>query len=242
VHFHQKWRLVWPHLARLPRRGIRLLDAGCGDGQWSIEIAARRPDWMVTGVDRDESVIERAERRRRWLDVPNVDFVARDFFAFSSETPYDAVLGICSTHYGSYPQDTERLFAKMRGWLRPGGRVFLLLPRSRTETSFVTRLGRPAWRDHFDAAGISWVCQRSHLTVDRLDSCIGRVGALAKQLDWQRDGVAEPLNSAIRLLSHGLGLIDAYLPTPRQKSLMWLLVGHRGHAELSGSRLGHPAR
>jgi SAM-dependent methyltransferase len=226
-HFRQKWRAVWRHLARLPRRRVRLLDAGCGDGRWSIEIALRRPCWAVTGIDRDQAFIGRAEARRRALAVPNAEFVVDDFLTFCARPPFDVVLAVCSTHYGRTPGESELLFSRIREWLRPGGSVVLLEPRCRTEAPFVPRLGAPAWHDQFSAAALRRLCDASDLRIDRLDSCIGRMGVLAKQLDWRRGRLVEPMNSAIRVLALGLAALDARLPEPRRRSLMWLLVGHR---------------
>ncbi|HXH25933.1 MAG TPA: class I SAM-dependent methyltransferase [Vicinamibacterales bacterium] len=226
-HFRQKWRVVWRQLAQLPRRGLRLLDAGCGDGRWSIEIALRRPEWIVVGLDRDRAHLDRAAALRRSLAIPNADFIAGDFLAFRAASPFDVVLAVCSTHYGRTDEESERLFARIREWLRPGGCVVLLQPRCRTETPFASRLGAPAWHDQFSAAALRRLCDRSDLQIDRLNSCIGRMGVVAKQLDWHRGRLAEPVKSAVRLVALGLAAVDARLPEPRRRSLMWLLVGHR---------------
>ena len=101
LHFHQKWRIVWPHLARLPRGDVNMLDAGCGDGGWSLEITARRPAWSVTGIDRDSVAIDRAHSRCRTLGLSNVSFRSDDFVEFLPTRPVDHVLSICSTHYGA---------------------------------------------------------------------------------------------------------------------------------------------
>src|SRR5438876_904160 len=75
IHVRQKWSAVWPHLASLPTGPLCLLDAGCGDGAWAIELAARRPQWSITGVDRARACIEAADVLRRRLALRNVDFV-----------------------------------------------------------------------------------------------------------------------------------------------------------------------
>jgi methylase of polypeptide subunit release factors len=74
IHTRQKWMAVWPHLRRLPKTGLRFLDAGCGTGVWAMEIAARRPNWTVEGIDHDPAAIDQAETARARLGLANVKF------------------------------------------------------------------------------------------------------------------------------------------------------------------------
>lgn len=79
IEVRQKWLAVWPVLAALPPNGLRVLDAGCGDGTWTAELAARRPQWQLVGVDRDEAGIHHAARKAKRLGLRNVQFLATDF-------------------------------------------------------------------------------------------------------------------------------------------------------------------
>lgn len=56
----------------LPRvvQGGRLLDVGCGGGQVLLEIAARRPDLELAGVDLSPEQVARAAGRARAADRP----------------------------------------------------------------------------------------------------------------------------------------------------------------------------
>ena len=119
INTRQKWHAAWPHLARLPKHGICLLDAGCGEGTWSLELAARRPEWAVVGVDRELAPTERAERARRSLGLSNLTFARADFLEFRPARPFDAVLSIASAHYLVADGRGAQLFRACSGWLRP---------------------------------------------------------------------------------------------------------------------------
>ena len=227
LHFHQKWRIVWPELARLPQRDVNVLDAGCGEGAWSLEIAARRADWSITGIDRDSKVIERAQLRRDTLRLANVSFRLGDFVEFRPARPVDLVLSICSTHYGPSNEDTVLLFRRMASWLKPGGSLVLLAPRCDGERPFVSVLARPRWHGMFSRSTLTALCQANGLTIDRLVGRIGRVGTMAKQLDWWRRDLSLPSGLVVKALARGLATVDAHLPAPQTCTLMWLLVARR---------------
>lgn len=53
-----------PRLVQLLRRGMRVLDVGCGTGSITAEIAAAvAPEGSVVGLDRDASLIQTARER-----------------------------------------------------------------------------------------------------------------------------------------------------------------------------------
>ena len=77
----------------LARRGVmraaRLLDAGCGTGGYSIELARR--GYAVEGVDASAQLVDVA--RARTLDEPlPVAFTVGDILSLPAALPYDAIL------------------------------------------------------------------------------------------------------------------------------------------------------
>ncbi|MDU8944498.1 magnesium protoporphyrin IX methyltransferase [Ovoidimarina sediminis] len=85
-------------LSRLPLdlRGARILDAGCGAGQMSAELAARGAD--VLGVDLSPQLIGIAEARMPAELRPRVQFVAGDMLDTAHGT-FDAVFAMDSLIY-----------------------------------------------------------------------------------------------------------------------------------------------
>ncbi len=231
LHFYQKWCAVWPHLAGLPHEDVRLLDAGCGDGAWSAEIARRRPRWTITGIDRDAQAIGRARARAERERHVNTAFEVSDFAAFVPTRPFDVVLSICSTHYGPTRLDSRALFERMRGWLAPSGQLVLLVPRCADEAPFVKPFDRPQWHRVFTREDLTQLCDEAGLTADLIAPSIGRVGTMAKQLDWARAEMSPAAGRVVGALARGVAMVDACLPQQPARSLMWLVIARpRTHA------------
>lgn len=91
----QRWALEL--LDKLTLRGDeRLLDVGCGDGKVTAEIAARRPEGSVVGVDNSSDMISLAQSsyppeshpnlRFQWGDATSLPFCDQFTTAFSNAT------------------------------------------------------------------------------------------------------------------------------------------------------------
>jgi SAM-dependent methyltransferase len=225
LHARQKWGALWPLLEELPTRPLRLLDAGCAAGMWSLEIAKRRPLWDVTGIDIAARQVARAEEMRRALNVPNARFTASNFLDFSPDAPFDVVLSVMSAHYLLYDGWGARLFCRFRDWLRPGGRLLLLVPRRRREVPRSAWLPFPEWWTVAGREELVAACGEAGLTIESLEGRIGVVGTFAKQLDWgaKRSG-SRIVASAVYPVGILLSALDRQLPAPDKQSSIWLLT------------------
>jgi len=65
--------LVHERLAEVAPEGARVLDAGCGVGQFLGESAERHPGWELVGFDPSRGMIDRA---RRDYPGPGIDYHA----------------------------------------------------------------------------------------------------------------------------------------------------------------------
>jgi release factor glutamine methyltransferase len=73
--------LVETALALLPARPACVLDLGTGTGAIALALAAERPAWRLTGVDRIDQAVVLAERNRARLGLGNVDFLLSHWFS-----------------------------------------------------------------------------------------------------------------------------------------------------------------
>lgn len=229
IHTRQKWDALWPFLARLPRAGVRLLDAGSGDGEWTIELAVRRPGWHITGLDRACDRVAHADAASHRLHVHNADFVCADFLAYRPATSYDAVLTVASAHYMAERGEGAQLFGRFGDWLAPGGQLLLFGPRRRDEVPRLGYLSPPfRLRDLFDREALLALCRGAGLTVDLLAPSVGPLATYAKQLSCFAGGsrLMTMASYPVQLL---LTVCDGLRPPAarRERSSAWVLVAHR---------------
>ena len=111
-------------LGRLPAdlAGVRVLDAGCGAGQMTAELAARGAD--VTAIDISPRLIEIAAARLPEGDRGRVRFVAGDMLA-PEHGAFDFVVAMDSLIYYRTP-DIARALEGLRA--RITGRVVFTVP------------------------------------------------------------------------------------------------------------------
>lgn len=106
------------------RDGERLLDAGCGVGGPSIDIATAYPAVVIDAVTL--SPVQAARARERTAEAGLNDRISvheGDYHALPFEDgTFDQVLFFESSNYA---YDPPRLFAEVFRLLRPGGRVYI---------------------------------------------------------------------------------------------------------------------
>jgi ubiquinone/menaquinone biosynthesis C-methylase UbiE len=101
------------------RRGMHVLDLGCGSGDVSLLAAGLvGPNGLILGVDHDPAVLETARNRAWRADLDQVYFLDSTLDALRDEGPFDAVVGRNILGHVSDPVATVRQAA---GLLRPGG-------------------------------------------------------------------------------------------------------------------------
>ena len=104
-------------LERLPLRGDEVvLDAGCGSGRVTAELASRLPRGRVYGVDASPSMVEHA--RAALGDCATV--LCQDLVELDLPEPVDAVFSNATFHW---IHDHAALFVALARALRPAGRL-----------------------------------------------------------------------------------------------------------------------
>jgi trans-aconitate 2-methyltransferase len=107
-------------LERLPLRGDeRVLDAGCGSGRVTEQLAERLPRGSVVALDGSPSMVDAArDRLARFGD--RIEYVVADL---GRPLPIEAVDAILSTATFHWVPDHDALFANLAAVVRPGGRL-----------------------------------------------------------------------------------------------------------------------
>ena len=116
------YRRLAADVAALAPEGAAVLDVGAGSGVLLVELAARRPDMSLTGVDLSADMVAAATRnlapygeraRARVGDVAALPFADRSF---------DLIVSSWSLHHWDHPEAAAPELARI---LRPGGRVYI---------------------------------------------------------------------------------------------------------------------
>ncbi|HEU5106924.1 MAG TPA: methyltransferase domain-containing protein [Solirubrobacterales bacterium] len=104
-------------LERLELRGDEVaVDAGCGSGRVTAELAERLPEGRVIAVDGSAAMVEKAKERLG----DRADYLVSDLVELELPEPADLVFSTATFHWIS---DHDALFRRLRVALKPGGRL-----------------------------------------------------------------------------------------------------------------------
>lgn len=123
-------------------RRIRVLDAGCGDGLLALALAARHPEWTLTGMDLREELLRGARERAANRGLANIGFEAADLTRPLPDSGFDVVMALeCLSEI---PDDRGALHS-MTGALAPGGLFVVQVPDRNWKP--VLRGSAETWRE-----------------------------------------------------------------------------------------------
>jgi trans-aconitate 2-methyltransferase len=104
-------------LERLELHGDEVaVDAGCGSGRVTAELAARLPRGRVIAVDGSEAMVAKAKERLGG----RADYLVSDLLKLELPDPVDLVFSTATLHW---IPDHDALFRRLRACLKPGGRL-----------------------------------------------------------------------------------------------------------------------
>jgi len=107
-------------------RAEALLDIGCGAGNYTLKLMQALPLRRVTLVDLSRPMLERAAQRIRAAGAVEINAVQADIrdAGFSAES-FDVSVAAATLHHLRGEEEWSRVFAAIRGWLRPGGSLWI---------------------------------------------------------------------------------------------------------------------
>jgi trans-aconitate methyltransferase len=116
---HHRAQDEWFLSRHRPSPDTRIVDVGCGSGEFTARLAELVPDGSVLGVDPDRSMVEAAGRHA----APNLSFVtarAQDLDAVVPAASVDLVVSRAALHWIS-EREHRRCYEAARTVLAPGG-------------------------------------------------------------------------------------------------------------------------
>ncbi|MCA9783962.1 MAG: class I SAM-dependent methyltransferase [Candidatus Cloacimonetes bacterium] len=102
--------------------GQRILELGCGWGSLSLFMAQRFPAARITAVSNSAPQRREILQRATALGLSNLDVITADMNNFDTDQRFDRVV---SVEMFEHMYNLPLLLRRVRGWLAPGGRLFL---------------------------------------------------------------------------------------------------------------------
>ncbi|MCV3767048.1 SAM-dependent methyltransferase [Rhizobium sp. TRM95796] len=127
------------------RDGQDILELGCGWGSLSLYMAETFPNARITAVSNSRTQRAYIEGQMDARGLKNLTVITKDMNEFSPEGGYDRVV---SVEMFEHMSNWQALLERVRGWLKPDGRLFLHV---------FTHKSRSYRFDHNDPA--DWIAQ-----------------------------------------------------------------------------------
>jgi SAM-dependent methyltransferase len=102
-----------------------ILDAGCGSGVFTFELAKRHPEAKILGVDSDSDLVVRAQEIADRAGLTNCSFQQADVTQLGFDDAFDLVLSVDNLEHVA---DDVGAMRTLWHALRPGGRLVVHVP------------------------------------------------------------------------------------------------------------------
>jgi cyclopropane-fatty-acyl-phospholipid synthase len=132
--------------------GQDVLELGCGWGSLTLWMAERFPTSRITAVSNSSSQRRYILREAAGRGLRNVEVLTADMNAFDTAKRFDRIV---SVEMFEHMRNWRQLFARVHGWLRPGGRFFMHVFCHRSTPYAFVEDGPADWMSrHFFSGGM----------------------------------------------------------------------------------------
>lgn len=133
------------------RDGMEILEIGCGWGSLTLYMAERFPNSKILAISNSRTQREFITARAHERGLGNVTVLTKDICDFQTGVRFDRVVSIeCFEHLRNYGE----LFRRIRGWLKPEGRLWCHIFVHRQYTYPFEVAGEDNWMGrHFFTGG-----------------------------------------------------------------------------------------
>ncbi|MFC1524391.1 class I SAM-dependent methyltransferase [Thermodesulfobacteriota bacterium] len=113
-------------ISRIANKSVlNVLDAGCGEGDYSFFFSEKFPHAQIDSVDIDESRIARNQALASVATINNISFRVQDLENFNEENKYDIM---CCVDVLEHIPNQKKVLENLDNALKPGGLFYIHLP------------------------------------------------------------------------------------------------------------------
>lgn len=194
-------------------QGSKILDAGCGLGRISVELAALGLD--VTGVDIIQSELDAARESAQAEGVP-LTLINHDLRTYHAQNQFDCAINLYTSFgYCATIEEDMQILRNIADSVRPGGTFILECTSRETAIMYWTpgeEFERAGFKvvTHFEVVG-AWEGLRSQWTLYPIERDLGKAPAVQPLIDHtfiQRLYPASFLRD--KILEFGFSKADVY--------------------------------
>jgi tRNA (cmo5U34)-methyltransferase len=118
--------LITSVAARVTPDAKRVLDVGCGAGNYTLKLLQRIPDLNVTLIDLSRPMLDRAQQRISSATRGTIDLIQGDIRqAELGKGQFDLILAAAVLHHLRTEDEWRATFEKFHQSLRPGGSIWI---------------------------------------------------------------------------------------------------------------------
>lgn len=121
-----------------------ILDAGCGEGIFTFDIARRFSSSQVTGIDIDNELLKRNRLIADKIDLSNCEFKCQDILSMNMDPDFDLLISIDNLEH---IDDDERALSNFYDVLKNGGELVIHVP------GYYRRWVFFKWKENFEVEG-----------------------------------------------------------------------------------------
>jgi tRNA (cmo5U34)-methyltransferase len=104
----------------------RLLDLGCGAGNYTLKLLQRLPNLDVTLVDLSKPMLDKAQERIRAVSKGNIRAIQSDMREIDlGEAAFDIIVASATLHHLRTDNQWHSMFIKLHRTLVPGGSLWI---------------------------------------------------------------------------------------------------------------------
>ncbi|VTS08742.1 class I SAM-dependent methyltransferase [Tuwongella immobilis] len=112
--------------ARITPHAQRILDVGCGAGNFTLRLLPHLPHREIVLLDLSQPMLDRATERIRAVSHGSIETVCGDVRELHRpDQSLDIILAAAVLHHLRTDAEWDAVFAAFHRWLRPGGSVWI---------------------------------------------------------------------------------------------------------------------